>query len=151
MRILEHEGVYQPRHSLGLGLRPLEGLLQAEMSLRPALKSAGSFPYTTLKGEQKNNQFCNSCNPGEIVECGDIQVSSTRLYLWGSSSIFCIAASQDLGASDSQGHCQGSMLGQCPLSFPGFLLEVAKPTLLLDILWEDVNWYHLGFSTMVSL
>lgn len=123
-----------PRLCLGLGLRPLEGLLQAELSLRPALKSAGSFPYTTLKGEQKNNQFCSSCNSGEIVECGDIQVSSARLYLGGSGSIFCIAASQDLGASDSQGHCQGSMLSQYPLSFPGYLFEVAKPTPLLDIL-----------------
>lgn len=92
-----HEGLRTgrglPRHSLGLGLRPLEGLFQAELSLRPALKSSGSFPYTTLKGEQKNNQFSNFCNPGEIAECGDIQVSSTRLCLWGSGSIFCIAAS----------------------------------------------------------
>lgn len=60
----------------GTGAEAPRGLLQAEMSLRVT-----SFPYTTLKGEQKNNQFCNSHNPGETVECVDIQVSSTRLYL----------------------------------------------------------------------
>ena len=46
-----------PRLCLGLGLRPLEGLLQAELSLRPALKSAGSFPYTTLKVNRKTISF----------------------------------------------------------------------------------------------
>ena len=45
-----HEGLRTrrglPRHSLGLGLRPLEGLLQAELSLRPALSRVLPLYYT---------------------------------------------------------------------------------------------------------
>lgn len=100
--------------------------------------------YTKLKGEQKDHRVSNVCNHGENAGVGHSgfwpKVPSVSP---GLRSPFPLKSTEQVTIRT---------LGKHPLSCRScFPREAAKHTSTLVILWEDVNWYKLGFSIIASL
>lgn len=113
------------------GLRPQDGLLYADWAPGLLLTWGSSVLSLTLhwKETTKATSLFHSGTPVKRGS-GDFQVPSLRLCVWVLRCIPCFPASLVHGAPDSQGHCECTLLSQCPLSCLGSLLDKLPSRLL---------------------